>query len=68
LSEAVDEQHIECGAVLTQPSQKTQADTDADELPFIASNEIVYAVEPVCGSVGLGDGVADTGFISGVDP
>jgi hypothetical protein len=28
----------------------------------------VYAVELVCGSVGVGDGVADTGFISGVDP
>jgi hypothetical protein len=27
LPEAVDEQHIECGIVLTQPSQKTQADT-----------------------------------------
>jgi hypothetical protein len=24
--------------------------------------------EPVCGSVGVGDAVADTGFISGVDP
>jgi hypothetical protein len=28
----------------------------------------VYAVEPVCGSVGVGDGVADIGFISSVDP
>ena len=25
-------------------------------------------VEPVCGSVGVGDAAADTGFISGVDP
>jgi hypothetical protein len=54
--------------VLTQPSQETQADTDAEEPPFVASNETVYAVEPVCGSVGVGDGVADTSFISGVDP
>jgi hypothetical protein len=38
--------------------------------PFIASNEIVDSetVEPVCGSVGVGDGVADTVFISVVDP
>jgi hypothetical protein len=28
----------------------------------------VYAVEPVCRSVGVGDGVANTGFILGVDP
>jgi hypothetical protein len=48
-------------------SQETQADADVEEPPFIASNETVYAVEPVCESVGVGDGVADTGFISGVD-
>jgi hypothetical protein len=65
LPEAVDEQHVECGIVLTQPSQETQ---DAEEPPFIASNEIVLNVEPVCRSVGVGDGVADTGLISGVDP
>jgi hypothetical protein len=65
---AVDEQHIECGVVLTQPSQETQVDTDAEEPPFVASNEMVYAMEPVCGSVDVGDSVADTGFISGVDP
>jgi hypothetical protein len=46
---------------------KTQADTDAEEPPFIASNETVLNVEPVCKSVGVGDVVADTGFISGVD-
>jgi hypothetical protein len=28
LPEAVDEQHVEFGVVLTQPSQETQADTD----------------------------------------
>jgi hypothetical protein len=66
--EAVDEQHIECSVVLIQPSQETQADTDAEEPPFVASNETMYAVELVCGSVDVGDGVADTGFISGVDP
>jgi hypothetical protein len=44
LPEAVDEHHIECGVVLTQQSQETQADTDAEEPPFVASNEIVYAV------------------------
>jgi hypothetical protein len=40
-------------------------DTDAEEPSFIASNE---AVELVCGSVGVGDGVVDTMFISDVDP
>jgi hypothetical protein len=68
LPEAVDEQHVECDIVLTQPSQETQIGTDAEEPPFVASNETVYVVEPVCRSVGVGDGVADTGFISGVDP
>jgi hypothetical protein len=29
LPKAVDEQHVECGVVLTQPSQETQDDTDA---------------------------------------
>jgi hypothetical protein len=28
LPEAVDEQHVEFGVILTQPSQETQADTD----------------------------------------
>jgi hypothetical protein len=32
---------------------------------FIASNEIV---EHLCRSVGVGDVLPDTGFISGVDP
>jgi hypothetical protein len=36
--------------------------------PFIASNEIMLNVESVYGSVGVGDAVADTRFISGVDP
>jgi hypothetical protein len=31
LFEAVDEQHVECGVVLTQPSQETQDDLDVDE-------------------------------------
>jgi hypothetical protein len=35
--------------------------------PFIGSNETVLNVEPVSESVGVGDDVADTGFISGVD-
>jgi hypothetical protein len=56
--------------VLTQLSQETQADTDAEEPPFVASNETVEpkTVKLVCGSVGVGDGVADTVFSSGVDP
>jgi hypothetical protein len=29
LPEMVNEQQVECGVVLTQPSQKTLADTDA---------------------------------------
>jgi hypothetical protein len=65
LPKAIDEQHVECGIVLTQPLQETQ---DAEEPPFVASNEIVLNVEPVYGSVGVGDGVADTGFILGVNP
>jgi hypothetical protein len=65
LPEAVNEQHVECGVVLTQPSQETQADIDTEELSFVASNE---TVEPICESVGVGDGVTDTMFISGVDP
>jgi hypothetical protein len=67
LLEAVDEHHVECGVVFTQSSQETQADIDAEEPPFVTSNKTVYAVEPVCGSVSVGDGVTDTDFISGVD-
>jgi hypothetical protein len=67
LPEAVDKQHVECDVVLTQPSQKTQDNTDAEESPFIASNETMLNVEPVYKSVGVGDVVADTGFISSVD-
>jgi hypothetical protein len=44
LSEAADEQHVECGIVLTQLSQETRDDTDADEPPFIASNETMLNV------------------------
>jgi hypothetical protein len=68
LSEAVDEQYVECGVVLTQPSQETQADTDPEEPPFVDSNETVLNEEPVWGNVDVGDVVADTGFISCVDP
>jgi hypothetical protein len=68
LPEAVDEQHVKCGIVHTQPLQETQDDLDADEPPFIASNEIVLNVEPVSRSVGVGDVVADAGFISDMDP
>jgi hypothetical protein len=64
LPEADDEQQVECGVLLTQLSQETQDDI-AEEPPFIASNEIV---EHVCGSVGVGDVLPDTGFILGVDP
>jgi hypothetical protein len=35
LSKAVDEQHVECGIVLTQPSQESQVDTDAEEPPLL---------------------------------
>jgi hypothetical protein len=34
LSKAVDEQDVECGVVLTQPSQETQTDTDVEEPPI----------------------------------
>jgi hypothetical protein len=54
--------------VLIQPSQETQDDTDVDEPPFVASNKTVLNVEPISASVGVGDVVADVGFISGVDP
>jgi hypothetical protein len=40
--------------VLTQPSPKTQDDTDADAPPFVASNEIILNVELVSTSVGVG--------------
>jgi hypothetical protein len=64
LREVVDEQHVKCGILLTQPSQETQDDTTEEPL-FIASIEIV---EHLCRSVGVGDVLPDTGFISGVDP
>jgi hypothetical protein len=47
LPEAVDEQHVEAGIILTQPSQETQADTDLEESPFVGSNETMLNVEPV---------------------
>jgi hypothetical protein len=68
LPEAVDDEHVECGIALTQPSQETQDDTDATEPLFVASNETVLNVEHISRSVGVGDVVADAGFISGVDP
>jgi hypothetical protein len=34
LSEAVDEQDVECGIVLTQLLQETHDDSDADEPPL----------------------------------
>jgi hypothetical protein len=39
LPEAVDEQDVECGIVLTKLLQETWDHTDADEPPFVASNE-----------------------------
>jgi hypothetical protein len=68
LPEAIDEQHIECGVVLTQLSQATQDDLDAYEPPFIASNETMLNMKPVSKSVSVGNVVADAGFISDVDP
>jgi hypothetical protein len=68
LPEVVDDQHIECAVVLTQPSQETQADTNVEETPLVASNETILNVEPECRSVGVGDATADTGLILGVDP
>jgi hypothetical protein len=68
LPEAVVEQGVECGIVLTQPSQETHDDTDADEPPIVASNEIVLTVEYVLGGVGVADIIADVGMILGVDP
>jgi hypothetical protein len=67
LSEVVDEQHIECGVVLTQLSQETQDDTNLEEPPFVGNNKIVLNEEPVCRSVDVGDTAVNTGFISGVD-
>jgi hypothetical protein len=68
LPEVVNEKHIECGVVLTQPSQETHTDTDLEEPPFIGSNETVLNVKPICGSVGVGGAATDMGFISGLDP
>jgi hypothetical protein len=64
LPKAVDEQHVECGVLLTQLLQETQAGT-IEEPPFIGSNEIV---EPICGRLGVGDVVPNASFVSGVDP
>jgi hypothetical protein len=54
--------------VLTQSLQKSQNDTKIDEPPFIGSNETVLNVEPILGSVSVGDVVADVGMISCVNP
>jgi hypothetical protein len=35
LLEAIDEQGIECVIVFTQPSQKSQDDTEADDPPLL---------------------------------
>jgi hypothetical protein len=67
LPKAVDEQGIKCGIVLTEPSQETLDDTDADEPPFIDSNETMVNVEYVSESVGVGDTIVDAGMNSGVD-
>jgi hypothetical protein len=68
LPKAVDEQHVEFGIMLTQPSKETQADTDPDEPPFVSSNETVLNEKLVCESVSVSDAAADTGFISDVNP
>jgi hypothetical protein len=68
LLETINEQHVECSVALMQPSQETQDDTGADEPPSVDSNEAMLNVEPIYISVGVGDVVADAGFISGVDP
>jgi hypothetical protein len=47
LPEAVDEQHAECGVVLTQPSQETQDVNDVEEPPFVATNETMLNVKLV---------------------
>jgi hypothetical protein len=67
LLKAVDEQHVKCGVMLTHSSQENQVNTDAEEPPFIVSNETVLNMKPVYRSVGVGDPDADTGFILGVD-
>jgi hypothetical protein len=54
--------------VCTQLSQETHDDTNADEPPFVGSNETMLNVKLVYGSVGVGDVVAYVGMISGVDP
>jgi hypothetical protein len=46
LSEAVDEQHVECDVVFTQSSQETHVVTDIEETPLVGSNETVLNVEP----------------------
>jgi hypothetical protein len=67
LPEAVDEQHVECGIVLTQLLQETQANTDVEETPLVASNETLLNIEPKCQSVAVGDAGVAVGLISGVN-
>jgi hypothetical protein len=67
LTEVVDEQGVECGIMLMQPSQESQDDTDAIESPFVSSNETMVNVELVSGSVGVGDVATDVRMILGVD-
>jgi hypothetical protein len=67
LLEAVDEQDVECDVVLTQLSQETQDDTNADELLLLVVMKVLN-VELISKSVGVGDVVADAKMILGVDP
>jgi hypothetical protein len=67
LPEAIDDEHVECGIVLTQLTQETQDDIDTDEPPFDASTETILNVEPVSESLRVDDAIADAGFISGMD-
>jgi hypothetical protein len=57
LPEVIDEQHIECDIVLTQPSQKTHDDTDVEETPFVVSNKTMLNVEPICRTWNLNERV-----------
>jgi hypothetical protein len=57
LPEAIDEQHIECDIVLTQPSQKTHDDTDVEETSFVVSNKTMLNVEPICRTWNLNERV-----------
>jgi hypothetical protein len=68
LLKAIDDEHVECGIVLTQLLQETQDDIDTDDPPFDASHETILNVKPVSESLCVDDAIADAGFISGMDP